>query len=585
MSKARDLSNFISDATVDATEIADLAVTHAKLHTDMNLSSKTLTFAANQISGNSVDGGVISNFASTGIDDNASATAVTILSDGKVGIGTSSITSGFKTEINHSGETYGIKLTDGSGRNIRLGAGDCEISSTGSNFDIRTTDLRHLIFRTNNVPRMQIHADGHIGFGDNVINDSAWSTVFGARSQWDTKGVVAATDGSMQIGHNWYYDAAGTTGYKYIASGKANRMIHVDDYISWETTDTAGTAGGEITMTEKMRLSSSGKVGIGTTSPGQKLTVAGGIESTSAQGSVAFYSTTAGSYNQQNGTGGTAWAYGSTGGSSAPNTAASTTFGFHHWNGSAWSNPLNVLTSGNVGIGADTPENSLHIKNNTATNGQMIIQGDANNTYIRMNKSGSTWAIGIDASDSNKFKIGNNSDLSAGTRLTVTTSGKVLINTTDPQDDPSMLRVANAMANIGGVYIGKVHNSTNNNNAAVLLHRMGQGQGHQFSGKFIINSWTGNRNIDCHITSKYNTDAVTVNSNFTNSGGISQATVRLCTVNVGGVLYLAFVKDGGGTGVSYVNAFIEGNIHFQGGVREVLTAGSGYTVTTTHHTF
>ena len=90
MSKARDLSNFISDATVDASEIADLAVTHAKLHTDMNLSSKTLTFAANQISGNAIDGGVISNFASTGIDDNSSATAVTILSGGNVGIGASS---------------------------------------------------------------------------------------------------------------------------------------------------------------------------------------------------------------------------------------------------------------------------------------------------------------------------------------------------------------------------------------------------------------------------------------------------------------------------------------------------------------
>ena len=88
MSKARNLSDFISDATIDSTEIADLSVTHAKLHTDMNLSSKTLTFAANQISGNSVDGGVISNFASTGIDDNASATSVTILSDGNVGIGT-----------------------------------------------------------------------------------------------------------------------------------------------------------------------------------------------------------------------------------------------------------------------------------------------------------------------------------------------------------------------------------------------------------------------------------------------------------------------------------------------------------------
>ena len=96
-SKARDLSNFISVATIDASEIAssaittdkiaDVAVTHAKLHTDMNLSGKSLTFAADQISGNAIDGGVISNFTSTGIDDNATSTALTITSGGNVGIG------------------------------------------------------------------------------------------------------------------------------------------------------------------------------------------------------------------------------------------------------------------------------------------------------------------------------------------------------------------------------------------------------------------------------------------------------------------------------------------------------------------
>jgi hypothetical protein len=247
--------------------------------------------------------------------------------------------------------------------------------------------------------------------------------------------------------------------------------------------------------------------------------------------------------------------------------------------------PMTIRQNGNVGIGATSPENSLHIKNNTATNGQMIIQGDANNTYIRMNKSGSTWAIGIDASDSNKFKIGNNSDLSAGTRLTVTGSGQVLINTVDPQDDPSMLRVINSMSNLGGICLGKVHNSTNNNNAAVLVHKLGQGQGCQFSGKFIVNSWTGNRHIDCHITSYYTNDSISVNVNSVNSGGIAAVTVRLCTVNVAGSNYLAFVKDGGGSGVSFLNAFIEGNIHFSGGIRELLTAGQNYTVTTTHHTF
>jgi len=78
--------------------------------------------------------------------------------------------------------------------------------------------------------------------------------------------------------------------------------------------------------------------------------VAGGIESTSGQGSVAFYSTEPGSYNQQNGSGGTAWAYGSTGGNSAPNTAASTQFGFHHWDGSAWNSPLTINGNGTIQV-------------------------------------------------------------------------------------------------------------------------------------------------------------------------------------------------------------------------------------------
>jgi len=106
---------------------------------------------------------------------------------------------------------------------------------------------------------------------------------------------------------------------------------------------------------DEITVLSNGNVGIGNTNPGQKLTVSGGIESTNSQGSVAFYATTAGSYNQQNGSGGTAWAYGSTGGTSSPATSASTTFGFHHWNGSAWSNPLNIKTDGKVGIGEDNP--------------------------------------------------------------------------------------------------------------------------------------------------------------------------------------------------------------------------------------
>jgi hypothetical protein len=87
----------------------------------MNLSSKTLTFAANQISGNSVDGGVISNFASTGIDDNASATAAVIDSSGNVVIGANPSTSlgaGDNTAyIGADGEIQ-IRRAAGTGRNM-----------------------------------------------------------------------------------------------------------------------------------------------------------------------------------------------------------------------------------------------------------------------------------------------------------------------------------------------------------------------------------------------------------------------------------------------------------------------------------
>ena len=54
---------------------------------------------------------------------------------------------------------------------------------------------------------------------------------------------------------------------------------------------------------------------------------------------------TEGAYNQVSGASGKAWAYGSTGDSSIPGTA-SATFGFHHWNGSSWSQPVALDSDG-----------------------------------------------------------------------------------------------------------------------------------------------------------------------------------------------------------------------------------------------
>ena len=101
-SKARDLSNFISTAAIDASEIAtgaittdkiaDTTITHAKLHTTMDLSGKTVTLptinaldVTNNINvGGTVDGvdiqtlntAVAANTAKTGITS-GQATAIT----------------------------------------------------------------------------------------------------------------------------------------------------------------------------------------------------------------------------------------------------------------------------------------------------------------------------------------------------------------------------------------------------------------------------------------------------------------------------------------------------------------------------
>ena len=60
--------------------------------------SGTISFPDNSISGDDIDGGTISNFASTGIDDNADAVAITIDSSENVGIGDT--TPAAKLEVN-----------------------------------------------------------------------------------------------------------------------------------------------------------------------------------------------------------------------------------------------------------------------------------------------------------------------------------------------------------------------------------------------------------------------------------------------------------------------------------------------------
>ena len=96
----------INAGTIDGTVIGGSSAA-AGTFTNLTVTG-TVTFADNSISGDDVDGGTISNFASTGIDDNASSTAMTIDSSQNIGVGTVSPT----TKLHVNGNVIAKTDTD-----------------------------------------------------------------------------------------------------------------------------------------------------------------------------------------------------------------------------------------------------------------------------------------------------------------------------------------------------------------------------------------------------------------------------------------------------------------------------------------
>lgn len=119
----------------------------------LNVSAGTLTLADNQISGDKIHGGTISNFASTGIDDNADAVAITIDSSERVGIGTTS--PGAKLHVNDGhirlSTAYQVQWYNGS---TLLGS---ILADSGPNLTFQTG--------SSNTERMRIDSSGNVGIG------------------------------------------------------------------------------------------------------------------------------------------------------------------------------------------------------------------------------------------------------------------------------------------------------------------------------------------------------------------------------------------------------------------------------------
>ena len=194
-------------------------------------------------------------FTSTGIDDNATSTAITIDSSQNVGIGTTN--PGLKLDVvNASGSTYA---------NIRRNsqsAGEVGLSlyggTSGINWTIyQPTSSNDMRFYGNGADRLTIDSSGHVGIR---TTPNAWRTTDSVL-QLGNRASVTGLANDTHFSNNAYFDTGST--WKAQDTAQAANYYQSAGIHAWRYAGTT-TAGAAISWSEAMRIDNSGRVGIGT---------------------------------------------------------------------------------------------------------------------------------------------------------------------------------------------------------------------------------------------------------------------------------------------------------------------------------
>jgi hypothetical protein len=194
-----------------------------------------------------------------------------------LGIGTTSPAS--RLDVRNTGGTYdkGISIQTASAGNIGTiwtSLTDLNIGIAGAhkftNFDGSAT-------------RMTLDSSGNLGLG---VTPSAWRNIINAFQVGGTGAAIYAYTSAgtgqqdFNISNNSFENSSGND--IYIRTNPAAKYQQFNNQHRWYNA-ASGTAGNTITFTQAMTLDASGNLGIGTTSPGQKLEVAGNQRFTGSQ--------------------------------------------------------------------------------------------------------------------------------------------------------------------------------------------------------------------------------------------------------------------------------------------------------------
>ena len=233
-------------------------------------------------------GDKVTNFTSTGIDDNATSTAITIDSSENVGIGTASPTAELDIESTspeiHLNDSDGVLGAAVTSRMIFQASGSTQGVvglGTSSGTMAVTNSQGNLLLQadTNNA-----QASSYVGFtvdnAEKMRITSAGLVGIGTASPSSTLDIVDSVTNPIQI----KFDSNASAASGRLGVGSTGNAIAVFDDNTVLESRTGGLALGidnnnpilfynTSSRIERMRIDSAGNVGIGTTAPGDVLTV------------------------------------------------------------------------------------------------------------------------------------------------------------------------------------------------------------------------------------------------------------------------------------------------------------------------
>jgi hypothetical protein len=376
-------------------------------------SGTTLTIGANGDTVNIASGATITDFTSTGIDDNATSTAITINSSEQVGIGTASPSN--TLEIAGSGTPININSTNDEVKKIQF-----ENSGVIQGYYGCSSGTPMRILNGSSTELMRITSAGNVGIGTSS-----------PATNLDINGNARVSTGSS-------YQFGGSD-YKIEGSNVTNPRI------------------GFITNSvERMRIDSSGNVGIGDTTPSVKLDV---------NGAIGVGTSSAPTWN----TGTFLWTEAGVG-------ANIESYNLKFNTGATRNERMIINYAGNVGIGETAPLGKVHIKQNDSgvtsapTFADALFIEDSSNTGITIctpTNGVGTIAFG-DSGDNDigkfQYQHSDNSMLfvaNAAERMRIDSSGKVGIGTSSPNQRLQLPENTNVgfvggtnNAKIGGIIFG-----------------------------------------------------------------------------------------------------------------------------------